>query len=110
MNININIHNKLNKKDIVDGYKGIMELDLTNVPEKLKKQLAQQHMKDIDNYKGEQAKLKSHLRYENTVERIRKLHAINTEQLNKRSELQRNNQYVQNKRYNSRINPQTNIN
>lgn len=62
----------MNKKEIVDGYKGIMELDLTDIPENLKKIIVEQHEKDIDNYKAEQYKLKPNLRYENTVERIQK--------------------------------------
>jgi len=43
-----------NKMDIVEGYKGIMDLDLTNVREDLKKELVKQHQKDIDEYKTEQ--------------------------------------------------------
>ena len=62
----------MNKKEIVDGYKGIMELDLTDIPENFKKIIVGQHEKDIDNYKAEQYKLKPNLRYENTVERIQK--------------------------------------
>ena len=62
----------MNKKEIVDGYKGIMELDLTDIPENFKKIIVEQHEKDIDNYKAEQYKLKPNLRYENTVERIQK--------------------------------------
>ena len=27
----------MNKREIIDGYKGIMELDLTDIPENLKK-------------------------------------------------------------------------
>jgi len=63
-----------NKMDIVEGYKGIMDLDLTNVREDLKKELVKQHQKDIDEYKGEQNKLESRLRYENTIERVQQIH------------------------------------
>ena len=101
--MNINNNNHTNKKDIVDGYKGIMELDLTNVPEEFKKQLLEQHTKDINDYKGEQSKLKPHLRYENTVERIRKLHAMDEKQQQKRIEIQTNKQTLCNEMYNSRI-------
>ena len=52
---------------IVKGYNGIMDLDLTNVPVKLHKELIQQHHKDIKDYKLEQAKLPEKSRYENTV-------------------------------------------
>ena len=37
----------MNKKNIIDGYKGIMPLDLTNVDEKLHSILIKQHYKDI---------------------------------------------------------------
>ena len=60
--------------DIVAGYKGIMDLDLTNVREELKKELAKQHQKDIDDYKSEQLKLEPRLRYENTIERVQQVH------------------------------------
>ena len=89
-------------KDIVDGYKGIMDLDLTNIEEGLKKQLAEQHTKDIDTYKGEQAKLKPHLRYENTVERIKLTHIKEEIQQQKRSNIQREEQIKRNELYNSR--------
>jgi hypothetical protein len=62
----------MNKREIIDGYKGIMELDLTDIPENSKKIIVEQHMKDIDNYKSYQYKLKPSLRYENTIERIQK--------------------------------------
>ena len=52
---------------IVKGYNGIMDLDLTNVPVKLHKELIKQHHKDIKDYKLEQAKLPEKSRYENTV-------------------------------------------
>lgn len=60
--------------DIVKGYNGIMDLDLTLVPTELKKQMIDQHYKDIDNYKIEQTLLEPRLRYENTVERIEMTH------------------------------------
>ena len=62
----------MSKKEIIEGYKGIMDLDLTNIPEYLKKETVELHMKDIEKYKGDQFKLKPNLRYENTVERVQK--------------------------------------
>ena len=53
----------MNKKNIIDGYKGIMPLDLTNVDEKLHSILIKQHYKDIHLYKIEQAKLPKKLQY-----------------------------------------------
>ena len=73
-------------KDIVDGYLGIMDLDLTNIPENLKKIMVEQHMKDIENYKVEQYQLKPHLRYENTVIRIQKMHHYSSMQQKTREE------------------------
>ena len=64
----------MNKKKIIEGYKGIMDLDLTNIPEYLKKETVELHMKDIENYKGYQFKLKPHLRYENTIERVQEMY------------------------------------
>jgi len=74
----------MSKKDIVEGYKGIMDLDLTDVDPKYKKIMAAQHLKDIDNYKGEQAQLKPHLRYENTIGKIKKIHEKDAYYLRKR--------------------------
>ena len=57
---------------IISGYKGVMDLDLTNVDPLLHKQLIIDHYKDIELYKKEQSKLKPEQRYENTIERIHK--------------------------------------
>ena len=89
-------------KDTIDGYLGIMELDLTNIPENLKKETAEQHMKDIDNYKAEQFKLKPHLRYENTIVRIEKMHQYSSIQLKKQGELKLQEQIARNEKYNYR--------
>ena len=89
-------------KDTIDGYLGIMELDLTNIPENLKKETAEQHMKDIDNYKAEQFKLKPHLRYENTIVRIEKMHQYSSIQLKKQGELKLQEQIARNEKCNYR--------
>lgn len=89
-------------KDTIDGYLGIMELDLTNIPENLKKETVEQHIKDIDNYKAEQFKLKPHLRYENTVGRIQKIHQYSSIQLKKQGELKLQEQIARNEKYNYR--------
>tara|TARA_B100001093_G_C26576424_1_gene905235 strand:- start:159 stop:401 length:243 start_codon:yes stop_codon:yes gene_type:complete len=54
---------------IIKGYNGIMDLDLTNVDSKLHKTMINQHYKDIEEYKIEQAKLKPEQRYENTIKK-----------------------------------------
>lgn len=76
----------MSKDNIIDGYKGIMELDLNLIEPKYRKETALQHSKEIDAYKGEQSTLKPHLRYENTVERIEKLHKLERSILAKQAE------------------------
>lgn len=60
---------------IIDGYKGIMDLDLTNVPEQFHKELIKLHQTDIDEYKLEQIKRKPTERYEYSIERSNRIHA-----------------------------------
>jgi len=91
----------MNKKEIVHGYKGIMDLDLTNIPEHLKKDAVEQHYKDIAIYKAEQYKLKPHLRYENTVARIEKTHKIALMLRNKRIALEMEERRKHNEKYNN---------
>ena len=52
---------------IIEGYKGVMDLDLTKVESKLHKTMVIQHYKDIEDYKAEQSKLKPEKRYDNTI-------------------------------------------
>jgi hypothetical protein len=60
--------NKYNiQPKIIKGYKGIMDLDLTNVNIVFHKELIQQHYKDIELYKKEQENLKDELKYDNGV-------------------------------------------
>ena len=59
---------------IIAGYKGIMDLDLTNVHEKFHKEMINLHYKDIREYKIEQSKRKPKERYEYSVERTTKIH------------------------------------
>ena len=66
---------------IIPGYKGIMDLDLTNVEPKLHKIMIEQHQEDIKLYKIEQSKLKPSLQYENTIERVKKLHKFEDEMI-----------------------------
>ena len=86
--------------DIVKGYNGIMDLDLTRVPTELKKQMIDQHYKDIDNYKIEQTLLEPRLRYENTVERIQLSHEKTQSIILKRLKLQEEKRLQYNKDYN----------
>ena len=86
--------------DIVKGYKGIMDLDLTLVPNELKKQMIDQHYKDIDIYNIEQSLLEPRLRYENTVERIEMTHKKTQSLILKRLKLQEEKRLQHNKDYN----------
>lgn len=77
----------MDKKNIIPGYKGIMPLDLTNVDKKYHSIMIDQHYKDIDLYKEEQAKLPKKLRYENTVVNAEKIWKIEEEAQKRRKEL-----------------------
>ncbi len=90
-------------KDTIDGYLGIMELDLTNIPENLKKVVTEQHKKDIENYKGEQALLPVKLRYENTIMRIQKLHEFDQYKQKQHLEKQIEERLKRNETYNNRF-------
>jgi len=59
-------------RNIIKGYNGIMDLDLTNVDKSLHKLLIEQHEKDIQMYKIEQSNLPESERYENTIGYINK--------------------------------------
>lgn len=74
---------------IIPGYKGIMDLDLTNVEPKLHEIMIEQHQEDIKLYKIEQSKLKPSLTYENTIERVNRLHKYEDEILRLRRERER---------------------
>tara|TARA_B100000700_G_C14216150_1_gene477055 strand:+ start:175 stop:474 length:300 start_codon:yes stop_codon:yes gene_type:complete len=73
------------KKEIIEGYKGVMDLDLSLVSESFKSVAVKQHYKDIEDYKKYQAELKPEHRYENTIERIKKLHQYESDMLQQRN-------------------------
>ena len=101
--MNINTNKKITNftVDIVKGYKGIMDLDLTLVPNELKKQMIDQHYKDIDVYNIEQSLLEPRLRYENTIERIEMTHKKTQSLILKRLKLQEEKRVQHNKDYNN---------
>ena len=70
--------------DIEPGYKGIMDLDLTDIPHKFRKQAIDQHHNDIHEYKQEQAKRPERSRYEYTVERSEHIHHLDAIAADKR--------------------------
>lgn len=81
------------KKEIIKGYKGVMDLDLSLVSESFKSVAVKQHYKDIEDYKKYQASLKPKNRYENTIERINKLHQYeyDMQQKRKKEEIEKQN-------------------
>jgi hypothetical protein len=62
----------MNTDNIIPGYQGIMDLDVTNMEPIHIKQAINQHYNDIKIYAAEQSKLKPEHRYENTILRINK--------------------------------------
>ena len=64
----------MSKKYIVEGYKGIMDLDLTNIPKIHHTEMVRKHHEEIEEYKMEQEKLPERLRYDNVVLKAQKLH------------------------------------
>ena len=49
---------------IIPGYNGVMDLVLTHIPRHLHRETIAMHMKDIENYKMEQAERPEKMRYE----------------------------------------------
>ena len=60
------------KKEIIKGYKGILDLDLSLVPKDFQTEAIKQHYKDIEDYKKYQCGLKPEQRYENTIEKVKR--------------------------------------
>ena len=58
----------MSNPNIIKGYKGIMDLDLSTIPPSFHRETVAQHIKDIKEYKQEQMRRSPRLRYENTVE------------------------------------------
>lgn len=64
----------MSNDNIIKGYNGIMDLDLSLVDPKFHKEATQQHLVDIKEYKTYQSSLPSKLRYENAM--IKALHTL----------------------------------
>ena len=60
------------RKNIIKGYKGVIDLDLSLVPHDYRDSAIKQHYQDIEDYKKYQKTLKPEHRYENTILRIKK--------------------------------------
>ena len=85
--------------NIVKGYKGIMDLDLNLVPKAFHREATEQHLKDINEYRLEQAKLPVKMRYDNTVVRAEKLHKIDSLYNQKRNKEEYDKKTKQYERY-----------
>ena len=88
----------MSNTNIIKGYKGILDLDLSTIPPSFHKETVAQHIKDIEEYKMDQLSRPERLRYENTVEHAFKeqeklLHAqrrITREQQEKKEQIYKN--------------------
>ena len=54
-------------KNIIKGYKGVIDLDLSLVAHDYRDSAIKQHYQDIEDYKKYQETLKPEHRYENTI-------------------------------------------
>lgn len=55
---------------IIKGYKGVMDLDLSQIDPREHQHLIGQHKKDISDYKEYQSRLSIENRYENTIGKV----------------------------------------
>lgn len=69
---------------IIEGYQGIMDLDLSLVDKNFWPEVIRQHHKEIEEYKKEQAQLPERLRYENTIVKAFQLIETDRKALEKR--------------------------
>ena len=65
---------KMDKRDIIPGFKAIMPLTICDIDPIHRKQAISQHENDIKAYTKYQSELSPRLRYENTIKRIQKNH------------------------------------
>lgn len=63
----------MSNDNIMKGYKGIMDLDLSAIDPKFHDEMRKQHLAEIKEYKAYQRSLPSRLRYENTTLRALKI-------------------------------------
>ena len=77
--------NQQNTDQIVKGYHGIMDLDLSLVDKKFWPEVIKQHHQEIKEYKKEQSLLPKRLRYENTIAKALQLIENGRKALEKRN-------------------------
>jgi hypothetical protein len=66
----------MKEDNIIQGYQGVMDLDLSSIDSRYKDDAIRQHLQDIEEYKKEQIKLPRRLRYENTILHALKIHKM----------------------------------
>jgi hypothetical protein len=88
------------KELIIPGYKGIMDLDLTNIDSKFHHEMVNLHSQEIEEYKKEQLQRPKHIRYENCVKRILDQFKRDQEIVKKR---ENNNNNKKEEEYNKRV-------
>lgn len=84
----------MNNTNIVKGYKGVMDLDLSLVPNEYIKSAIDQHYNDIKEYKKYQASLKPEHRYENTIVRIAQQRAVENKLILDKKHAEENRRYA----------------
>ena len=87
------------KPIIIDGYKGVMSLDLSGVEPKYHKIMIDQHKEDINDYNRYQNELPLRLRYENTTEKAKNLLQRDQEWLKKHADKKRLEQFEADKKH-----------
>lgn len=69
---------------IIEGYNGIMPLDIRDIEPKFRKDAIKQHEHDIAEYIKYQTSLSPRLRYENTILLVKKIHKLDQDAALKR--------------------------
>jgi len=87
------------KPIIIEGYKGVMPLDLSDIDPKYHKITIAQHEEDIKEYIKYQCELPLRLRYENTIEKSINLLKKDQEWLKKYADKKRLEQFEADKKH-----------
>jgi|TARA_B110000285_G_C14951024_1_gene526786 hypothetical protein len=87
------------KPIIIEGYKGIMPLDLSGVDQKYHKIMIDQHAEDINEYNRYQETLPKKLKYENSTEKANNLLQKDQEWLKHVNDKKRLEQIENDKKY-----------
>ena len=82
----------MDKRDIIPGFQAIMPLYICDIDPIHRKQAISQHENDIKEYTRYQKGLSPRLRYENTMNRIQKVHEMSRNALDKKLENEKKEQ------------------